>query len=270
MRAGRNFLFYLHFHRNCSERLLVRAGQVEPADLETSIEREHIRMRKMADEVMGEVHRMKAFVRLNPLGPFILYGFLKPRHRIGEYVCEHFARRNAGIIVVLGNGRESWICLCRGGGIWRERGNGLAESLVGLKSALQRDNGPQNEIGWNDLDVDRLWQTYYDSQNCPERENLTAFQRHMPRRDQEAAGLRLVNKKKEASLEDFFGGNEVSPEGSGEKSQGMAGRRSGCSAVVPEGFFDHPEHQCGGDNQEERPAAKRQMLDCASFNFKSD
>ena len=78
MRAGRNFLFYLRFHRNCSERLLARAGQVEPLDLETSIGREHIRIRKMADEVMGEVHRMKAFVRLTPLGPFILYGFLSP------------------------------------------------------------------------------------------------------------------------------------------------------------------------------------------------
>ena len=207
MRAGRNFLFYLRLHRDCSERLLARAGQVEPADLETSIEREHVRMRKMADEVAGEVHRMKAFVRLTPLGPFILYGFIKPRHRIGEHICEHFARRNAGIIIVLGNGRVSWICLCREGRIWREHGRGLEESLKHLKSALARDNGGQNEIGRDDLDVDRLWQTYYDSQNCPERENLTAFHRHMPRRDQEAAGLRLVNKKKNASLEDFFGGN---------------------------------------------------------------
>ena len=205
MRAGRNFLFYLRLHRDCSERLLARAGQVEPADLETSVERAHVRMRKMADEVVAEVHRMKAFVRLTPLGPFVLYGFLKPRHRIGEHICEHFARRNAGIIVVLGNGRESWICLCRDGRIWRERGSGLEESLKHLKSALARDNGQQNEIGRDDLDVDHLWQIFYDSQYCPERENLAAFHRHMPRRDQESAGLRLLNKKKEASLEDFFG-----------------------------------------------------------------
>ena len=205
MRAGRNFLFYLRLHRDCSERLLARAGQVEPADLETSVEREHVRMRKMADEVAGEVHRMKAFVRLTPLGPFILYGFIKPRHRIGEHICEHFARRNAGIIMVLGNGGESWICLCRDGRIWRERGSGLEESLKHLKSALARDNGQQNEIGRDDLDVDRLWQIFYDSQCCLERENPAAFHRHMPRRDQESAGLRLLNKKKEASLEDFFG-----------------------------------------------------------------
>lgn len=205
MRAGRNFLFYLRLHRNCGERLLARAGQVEPLDLDTSIEREDVRMRKMADEVAGEAHRMKAFVRLAPLGPFVLHGFLKPRHRIGEHICEHFARRNAGIIVVLGNGRESWICLCRDGRIWRERGNGLAESLEGLKSALQRENSLQKEVARDDLDVDRLWQIFYDSQYCPERENLAAFHRHMPRRDQEAAGLRLMNKRKEASLEAFLG-----------------------------------------------------------------
>jgi len=217
LRAGRNFLFYLRLHRDCSERLLARAGQVEPADLETSTQREHVRMRKMADEVAGEVHRMKAFVRLSSSGPFVLYGFLRPRHRIGEQICEHFARRNAGIIVVLGNGRESWICLCREGRIWRGRGNGLAESLESLRSALRSDNGQQKEIVRDDLDVDRLWQIFYDSQYCPERVNLAAFHRHMPRRDQGAAGLRLLNKKKNASLEPFLGGsNSVHPADGGD------------------------------------------------------
>ena len=204
MRAGRNFLFYLRLHRDCSERLLARAENIRPEELETAIERENVRIRKMADEVAGEAHRMKAFVRLSSSGPFVLYGFLNPRHRIGEHICEHFARRNAGIIIVLGNGRVSWICLCREGRIWRGRGNGLSESLEGLKSALKRDNGQQNEIGRDDLDVDHLWQIFYDSQYCPERENLAAFHRNMPRRDQEAAGMRLVNKKREASLEDFL------------------------------------------------------------------
>jgi hypothetical protein len=166
---------------------------------------------------MGEVHRMKAFVRLSSSGSFVLYGFLKPRHRIGEHICEHFARRNDGIIVVLGNGRESWICLCRDGVIWRECGQGLEESLESLKSALQSDNDGQNDIDRDDLDVDRLWQTYYDSQYCPERKNLAAFRRHMPRRDQEAAGLRLLNKKKNASLELFLGGsNSVHPADGGD------------------------------------------------------
>ena len=124
--------------------------------------------------------------------------------------------------MVLGNGRESWICLCRDGRIWRKRGNGMAESLEGLKSALQSNNDGQNETGWDDLDVDRLWQTYYDSQNCPERVNMAAFHRHTPRRDQEAAGLRLVYKRKEASLEAFLdlgGSNSVYPAVDGDSQQ---------------------------------------------------
>ena len=54
---------------------------------------------------------------------------MKPRHRIGEHVCDSFARRNEGTIIVLGNGRESWIALCLEVRIWREQGCGMAKTL---------------------------------------------------------------------------------------------------------------------------------------------
>ena len=79
---------------------------------------------------------MLAFVRLKALGSQVLYGYLKPRHRIGEHVCDYFARRAPGIIVVLGNGSESWISLCRGDRIMRDHGKGMAETLERLRSAL--------------------------------------------------------------------------------------------------------------------------------------
>ncbi|MDD1733874.1 MAG: DUF4130 domain-containing protein [Methanothrix sp.] len=206
LRSGSNYSFYLSLHREFNERLAARVVLIRPEDLEISLKREDIRIRKMADDVAGEVHRMKAFVRLSSLGPNILYGFMKPRHRIGEHVCEHFARRNEGIIVVLGNGRESWICLCRDGRIWRERGSGLEESLVRLKSALNIKESGQDlaGAGLKRINLDPLWRAYYDSQYCPERKNLAAFNRHMPRRDQEAAGMRLVQNKRNASLDDFI------------------------------------------------------------------
>ena len=105
-------------------------------DVEVSQHLEVARIKKMVYAVMGEAHRMKAFVRLSFLGTSVLYGFFKPRHKIGEHICDHFARRNAGIIVVLGNGRESWISLFREGRIWRDHGRGMAETLERLKSAL--------------------------------------------------------------------------------------------------------------------------------------
>ncbi len=201
MKIPENFLYYLSLHEDCNERLLARAEHLRAEEVEVSLRPEVARIKRMVYAVLGEAHRMKAFVRLQPLGARVLYGFLKPRHKIGEHICDHFARRNAGIIVVLGNGRESWISLFREGRIWQENGQGLSESLEALKSALHCTKDESRE---DRPSLEGLWQVYYDSQYCPERKNLAAFRRHMPRRDQEAAGLRLVQNKKNATLEDFF------------------------------------------------------------------
>ena len=82
----------------------------------------------------------------------------------------------------------------------------MAITLEKLKGALHCSQDGSSEDGsCKDLsNVEGLWQIYYDSQYCPERKNLTAFKRHMPRRDQEAAGLRLVQNRKNATLDDFL------------------------------------------------------------------
>ena len=202
MKIPENFLYYLSMHRECNERLLAGAGELAAEDVEISLQQEALRIRKMVHAVLGEVHRMKAFVRLSPQGAFVLYGFLKPGHRIGEHICDHFARRNAGMIVVLGNGNESWISLCREGRIWQDHGQGLAKTLEKLKAALPKEAAGADGL---DPDVNGLWQVYYDSQYCPERRNLAAFKRHMPRKDQDAAGLRLVQDRRNTTLDDFLG-----------------------------------------------------------------
>jgi probable DNA metabolism protein len=196
-----NFLYYLSLHEDCNERLLARAKNLRALEVEVCIHPEAARIKKMVYAVLGETHRMKAFVRLQPLGARVLYGFFKPRHKIEEHICDHFARRNAGIIVVLGNGSESWISLCREGKIWRDHSGGMAIALEKLKTALHES---EEETDSRNLDAEGLWQVYYDSQYCPERRNLAAFRRQMPRRDQEAAGLRLVQNKRNATLEDFL------------------------------------------------------------------
>ncbi|MFZ3148687.1 MAG: DUF4130 domain-containing protein [Methanothrix sp.] len=196
-----NFLYYLSLHEDCNERLLARAERLRTEEVEVCISPEVARIKKMVYAVMGETHRMKAFVRLQPMGTQVLYGSLKPRHRIGKHICDHFARRNPGMIVVLGNMRESWISLCRDGRIWRDHGRGLNESLEKLKRIL---HDIEKETDQQVQDVEGLWQVYYDSQYCPERKNLAAFHRHMPRRDQQAAGLRLVQNRKNITLEDFL------------------------------------------------------------------
>jgi len=217
MKVPDNFLYYLSAHADCNARLLARAKELTAQDLEVLPNADAKRLRKMVFEVLGETHRMKAFVKLKPLGGAILHGYLKPRHKIAERVCDHFARRNPRTIIVLGNGLESWISLFCEGRILCEQGAGLTETLEQLESVL-RDFGSQgsNECereakekdrknGWEEgKDAESIWKAYYDSQYCPDRKNLRVFRQRMPRRDQESAGLRLLESKENVTLEDFF------------------------------------------------------------------
>ncbi len=217
LRVPDSFCYYLSMHEYCTERLLARAKELQPMEVEISTEMEAVRIKRMVYAVMAESHRMKAFVRLAPLGSAVLYGFMKPRHRIGEHICDSFARRNEKTIIVLGNGSESWIALYRDGRIWRDRGGGMAETLEKLKAMMQCcQEGPGEEKAaacdcncMGHSGVEDLWQIYYDSQYCSERKNLAAFKRNMPRRDQEAAGLRLVQNRRNATLDDFIGNNKM-------------------------------------------------------------
>jgi|EPASupsiteSAE347_1022098.scaffolds.fasta_scaffold24108_2 hypothetical protein len=233
MKVPENFLYYLSAHADCNTRLLARAGEFTAQELEVLPNADAKRLRKMVFEVLGETHRMKAFVRLKPQGGAILHGYLKPRHKIAERVCDHFARRNPRTIIVLGNGLESWTALFCRGRIMREHGAGLTETLEQLGSALhdvgshgsnegEREGNEEakkkcgEEIGktseeeirkegWEKgIDAESIWKAYYDSQYCPERKNLRVFRQRMPRRDQESAGLRLLESKENATLEDFF------------------------------------------------------------------
>jgi hypothetical protein len=74
----------------------------------------------------------------------------------------------------------------------------MTETLGRLKAALHEDAAARSPA------PEALWQVYYDSQYCPERKNLSAFRKNMPRRDQESAGLRLVQNKRSMTFDDFF------------------------------------------------------------------
>ena len=97
MRVPDDYCRYLVMHAKSSERLLARTEGLTALDLEVSTSPEAMSLRRMVYAVMSEVHRMKAFVRLRPLGDRVLWGYMKPRHRIGEHTSEHFARRNADV-----------------------------------------------------------------------------------------------------------------------------------------------------------------------------
>ncbi len=202
MRTPKNFLFYLSAHEGCTKRLLVRAKDLTADDIEISADTDIVRIRKMVNSVRMEIHRMKGFVRLNPLGEQVLYGYLRPRHRIGDHIAEHLARRNPGTIVVLGNPNESWVSLFIDGKIINRHEGEISRTLEEIKSAA---NCPSLSREASEKSIEEVWEAYYASQHCPERRNISAFHRRMPRKALDSAGLRLEKNKNGTTLDDFFG-----------------------------------------------------------------
>jgi probable DNA metabolism protein len=171
------------------------AKDLKPLELEVSCDPEKILLRKMVYAVMSEMHKMLAFVRLKPFESYALYGYLKPKHKIGACVCDHFARRNPGTMIMLGNSKESWISLLSGGKIQHDHCGSLPQILDRLKSGMEgRDDSEKAE---------EIWKVYYDSQYSSERRNTALFQSRMPKRYLKSAGAGKELNQCDASLFDF-------------------------------------------------------------------
>lgn len=200
MRVPENFLLHLSAHKDCNERLLTLVEGLSAEDLEISVDPTLLRLKRMVGSVVIEVHRMRGFVRLTPLGSRILYGYLRPRHRIGWHVSDSLAQRNPGTVVVLGNGFESWTTLSFEGRVLHHHGMGLTETLERLATAF---DGPEEN-----RKLDEIWRIYYESQCSPERRNLEAFQKRMPKRALVESKLSIERNKNGVTLDDFFGKND--------------------------------------------------------------
>jgi probable DNA metabolism protein len=173
-----------------------------PLELEVSCDPEITLLRKMVHSVICETHKMKAFVRLEPLDSYALYGYLKPKHKVGAHVCDHFARRNPGTLIILGNSRESWISLYSGGKIQHDHSDGLPQILDILKSGTDSRN--DTESGNGSENFEKIWKVYYACQYSSERRNLRLFQSRMPKRYLKSAGAGLELNQCDASLFDFI------------------------------------------------------------------
>jgi hypothetical protein len=196
LKIPENFLYYLSMHESCSEPLLCRAEKLTTEDVELSLDPEAIGIRKMVSSVLAEIYRMRAFVRLKPLDNQVLYGYLKPRHRTGSDICRILARRSPLTIIVLGNSLESWISLCSSDRV-------LQSNSVSLEQTLEEISGIMGRTE-KDGDIEEVWKAYYTSQYSPERRNIKAFHRRMPRDALDRAGLGLEKNVNGLTLSDIF------------------------------------------------------------------
>jgi len=167
----RNILKYLTCHSACTASIYNFATRLSAADIENARDQKTSSVRSMISAVRLEIHRMRGYVRLAPLGDMVLYGYMKPKHQIGEIVSNIMAHRYPNTIIVLGNSNRSWISLYSSEGVSYMPGGPLERVVAKLKELTNRDV--------KDVPIQNVWDTYYKSQYRPERRNLKYFHKNM-------------------------------------------------------------------------------------------
>ncbi len=152
------------------------AKKIDDKRLETAKEDDIIRIRKLIRETGREIHKMKGFVRFKQFGEKVKSGYMKPKHQVGVMVADWFAKRFPGDVIVLGNEKESWISIFTEEGISNEKSGCLEKTLERLKEHLDIDE---------EIDLTKLWRSYYKSQYSKNRKNKILFSKNMPKKYRE-------------------------------------------------------------------------------------
>ena len=191
-----NFIYFLKKHEDCTQSILDKAQNLTAEELETAVDDEMIKIRKMVRSVRNEIHKMRGFVRLKSLNEKVMYGYMDPNHDIGFDVADLLARRFPGTIIVLGNSSRSWVTVFTGDEIKERTENNLKETLNRFENIYSTEK--------EEDDREDVWETYYKSQYTPERKNKKLFEKNMPKKHLESAGNKTERRFKSSSLEDYI------------------------------------------------------------------
>ncbi len=170
------------------------AEKIDKDDLHTTTDEELLRVRDLIKEVGREIHKMKGFVRFKHVGKKLKYGYMKPENHIGFMVSEWFADRFPGIVIVLGNEKESWVSIRTEKGVESEKSGDLKSTVEELAEML----GAETEKDFQDL-----WENYYESQYADERKNLELFEKNMPRKYRKRARNTTEERFYEEELDEY-------------------------------------------------------------------
>ena len=194
MHAPKEFLRYLALNKDCNISVMNRASILSYEELDVSTDKENIRIKKMVNSVLAEIHLMRGFVRLKPVGERILYGYLKPQHDIGEIVCYFLSKRFPNTVVILGNNARSWTSIYDGKRSYKKEGGALTRAVEDLRELMDNEE---------EVEVENLWETYYWSQYCDDRRNIKYYKANMPKKYQDAAGIKVARNTGRITLDDF-------------------------------------------------------------------
>lgn len=187
---------YLLMNKNVPTILLEISTKISWHDLNTSADSEIVKIRRKVGEVRSEIHRMRGFVRFNSINDKILFGYMKPEHKIGRLVTDIFARRFQKNLIILGNDHRVWASYYSDNFYKRyEDSRSLDEIIEKVKLLIESDE---------EVDIEKIWQVYYESQYIKERENHKLFYKNMPKKHLKSTGNNIELRLNTKTLDEYI------------------------------------------------------------------
>ncbi len=189
-------LDYLSLSKDVPQILIEKSKKLSWHELNISADPDIVKMRRKIGEVRSEIHRSRGFVRFNSINDTILFGYIKPEHNIGRLVADIFARRFQKNIIILGNEHKVWVSYYSNMSYLRHE---TSKSLNKIKEEVKSliNSNPE-------MDIEKIWQVYYESQFIKERENHKLFYKNMPKQHLKSAGNKIESKLNSTTLDDYL------------------------------------------------------------------
>lgn len=133
-----------------------------------------LKVQQAAKQMFREKHRMEAFVRFQKTKDDVYFATISPDFNVLPLIIKHFENRYAD---------QQWVIydLTRGYGAYYNLNN---TELISLETDAKtlKGRGQAAVFADDEVDYQRLWQTYFDHVNIPERKNPKLHLRHIPKR----------------------------------------------------------------------------------------
>lgn len=180
------------YNKSFSQALYERVIAQPKALVDARATLEARKLHNLHRQVGCEIHRLESFTRLKASKHGILFSEVEAEHNTEEFVARFFCKRFPSFVIVISSARGCFIARF-------ERNRLVVEhdlsSLRDIIKALERDLPVDDIMSYvSDIDDEKAWDIYYDSQFLRSRENKRYFLKSIPKKLHSHAGLKKENK----------------------------------------------------------------------------
>lgn len=191
------------------------------AVLESNITTNAKRYYRMARAVSREIHYHKMFTRLKIQGNTLLSGTIQPEHEIEDIILKFFYHRFPNFIIILNSIRKNSCyfiapidlkkAINKKCVLVKSESNYILgksalnlEKLLSILLPLAQNKSLFKGIIDTDLDLNRLFKEFYDSQYIESRENYKLFFQNMPKKYQKKKDMVVEKTFRTKTLDKFL------------------------------------------------------------------